>query len=439
MIKRSRCMKAAALLICTALLSSLCGCHDHFIEPDENMPNIEIRFSWWGSDELNKCTLDGLSKFSEDRKITVIPQYEEFNGFKSKMDTQIYSDTAPDVMQLNYDWLYQYTSEGQEFYDLSKFNEIDLGTYSQSSLACGMIDGKLQAIPYGMNALSFLYNKTLYDDYGFKLPSKWDDLFEYAKKMRRDLVYPIALTDKNFWFVSCAYLEQTTGHSVFGDDGQIALTKEDIEIMLGFDMELLTNRVCPPPLEYDRREFSMLRYAGVASFSSDSGYFEDAANEMNMQLSAGPYPTTVYYKRYGWYIKPTGLYAVSRNSKHPHEAAELLDYLINSSDMSASLGMSKGVPVSTAAEESLEARGALSGIEFETHKQLMNEPRMMTMNPYMESDELVEIYTDAINAVYYNLETTNKPEEESRVNVKNKQTISQAAIKVYDKMSKMEF
>ena len=407
-------------MVCTAMLSSLCGCHEYLYEPKDEKPKIS--FSWWGSDELNSCTLTGLSKFTENTGVTVIPQYEEFSGFNSKMDTQVYSDNEPDVMQLNYDWLYQYTSDGEKFSDLSQLNEINLSTYPAGSLDCGTIDGELMAVPYGMNALSFLYNKTLYDSYGLKLPSKWDDLFEHAKIMRRDMVYPLAMTDKHFWLSSCAYLEQTTGKAVFGEDGQLALTNEDLQIMLKFTRELLDKKVCPPPLEYDRREFSMLRYAGVTSLASESGYFEDAANEMNMDLTTGPYPTTTYYRRYGWYVKPTGLYAIKKGSKHNHEAAELINFLINSSEMATSLGMSKGVPVSTAAEESLEARGMLQGIEFEAHRQLMNEPRMMTMNPYMESDELVEIYTDAVNSIYY-----------------DEASITQAASKVYDKMSDMKF
>lgn len=456
MIINSRIKRTAALLASIVLLSSLCGCHEREIEPvpdDDKANEVTISFSWWGSDELNKSTLNGLSQFTEDTGITVIPQYGDLDSVKSKLDMQIYSGTEPDVIQLSYDWLYQYASDKQAFLSLDNRSEIEQAPYPEEKLSCGKIDDELIAVPYGLDALSFVYNKTLYDYYNEtyfkeknkKLPSRWDELYEYADVMRHDLVYPIAMTDKHFWFASCAYMEQTTGHTVFDDDGQLALTKSDIEIMLNFTKELLENKVCPPPAEYDRHEFSTLRYAGVTCFSPDLGYFEDAAHEMNMQLITGQYPTEIYYKRYGWYTKPTGLYAISSNSKHAHEASVLLNYMVNSSEMAVNFGMSKGFPISRAAQETLEAKRMLKGIEYEASKRYINNAQLASMNPHMDSDELVKIFTDAINAVYYNLETTTRPVEMEnplevdRIRAQNRQLISQVAAEVYDEFSKIEY
>ena len=399
MVKHSVLKKTAAILTAGAVSLGLCSCHERVItESDER---IEISFSWWGNDDRNERTLSGLNGFTEETGITVRPKYSEFSGFKSKMDTQIYSGTEADVMQLNYDWLYQYTHEGEGFYDLSEL-DIDLSTYPENTLACGRIDGKLQAVPYGFNTPTFIYNKTLLDSYDLNVPQTWDDLFENAAVLRRDGVYELALTEKFFWLTACAYLEQTTGRKVFDDSGKLILTYDDMVTMLDFSKRLLDEKVTKLGREYDRRDFTMLRMAGTVSWTSDPGYFETAAEDLKMELELGPYLTSEDYLGYGWYEKPTGLYAIRRDTKNPAESGQLLEYLINSADMAAKLGMSKGVPVSRAAEETLEAREMLDGIEYKANRMMMNEGRLKTMTPAMENDELINIYADAINGIYFN-------------------------------------
>ncbi len=396
--------RTAALVTAAVMAAGLCGCHERTLTDDDE--RIEISFSWWGNDDRNERTLNGLKGFTEETGVTVRPKYAEFSGFKSRMDTEIYSGTEADVVQLNYDWLYQYTQNGEEFYDLSTLEEIDLSTYPEMSLACGWANGKLQAIPYGFNALTFVYNKTLLDSYGLSIPETWDELFEAAAVLRRDGVYVLSLTDKFFWLTACAYLEQSTGHKVFDEDGKLALSSDDVRIMLAFSKKMLDEKVTELGSEYDRRDFSMLRMAGTVSWTSDPGYFETTAAELKMELAVGPYLTTKEFDSFGWYEKPTGLYAIRQDTEEPQAASELVNYLINSADMAASLGMTKGVPVSRAAEEALEAHGMLEGVEYEANRMMMNEPRLMTMSPLMENSELIDIYADALNGVYYNKHIT---------------------------------
>ena len=400
MVKHLLIKRVAALLTMGAVMLSLSSCHERMITDVGD--DIEISFSWWGGDDRNERTLSGLNGFKAETGVNVRPSYAELNGFKSKMDSQIYSGTESDVMQLNYDWLYQYTRDGEEFYDLSTLDEINLSTYKDSSLNCGKINGKLQAIPYGFNTPTFIFNKTLLDSYGLDVPATWSEVFEDAAVLRRDGVYLIGMTDKFLWLSCCAYFEQTTGRTVFDDDGQLALTKEDLMIMLDFGSKLLNEKVTKLPSEYDRRDFSMLRMAGTVSWTSESGYYGAAAEELRMERKLGPYLTSENNRCYGWYEKPTGLYAISKETKHPTEAGKLLDYLINDADMAACMGLSKGVPISSSAEEALEARGLLGGVEYEASKLMKSEVRLQSMSPSMENSQLIEIFTDQLNWIYYN-------------------------------------
>lgn len=391
--------RTAATLIAAAVTLQLCSCHERLIAEDGNVS--ELSFSWWGDDERNKRTLDGLNAFTEETGLTVRASYSGYDSMRSKMDTQIYSGAEADVMQLSYDWLYQYGRQGVEFYDLSKLSSIDLSTYPEESLGYGMIDGKLQAIPYGFDSLTFIYNKTLLDRYGLKTPSTWAELFSTAAVLRNDGVYALSLDDTFFWMVACAYLEQTAGRKAFDENGQLILTREDLTAMLNFSNRLIEEKVSPLGADHDRLDLSKEKMAGTVTWSSDPGYFEDTAKEMKVDLTLGTYLASDSYVYYGWYKKPTGLYAIKKDTKNPKEAGRLLNYLINSADMAVCLGMSKGVPVSSAAEEALEARGMLEGMEYEASRIMSANSKLEAMPPAMESSELIEIYTAALESIYY--------------------------------------
>ena len=200
---------------------------------------------------------------------------------------------------------------------------------------------------------------------------------------------------------ACAYMEQTTGHKTFDEDGRPALTQEDLEVMLRFSTRIVDEKVSKLGSEYDRRDFAMMKNAGAVSWASDPGYFEDAINDMKMELAIGPFLTTDSYLSYGWYEKPTGLYVIRQDTANPEEAGKLVNYLINSSDMAISLEMTKGTPISSAAAEALEARGLLKGVEYEANRQMMNDPMIQPMCPTMENTDLINIYMTAVYNIHY--------------------------------------
>lgn len=100
-------------------------------------------------------------------------------------------------MQLNYSWLYEYSPDGEDFYDLNELSEyINLSAFDDDSLSYGTINGKLNALPTGTNCITFYYNKTMYDSYGLSLPENWSDFINAAEVMKSDEVYPVEMTKR---------------------------------------------------------------------------------------------------------------------------------------------------------------------------------------------------------------------------------------------------
>ena len=151
--------RAKAFALAVLMCAALSGC----VEKDTYIPHEEanaVSFSWWGKDQRTEYTLAAVDAFEKKTGISVEVHFGEFEGFKKHMDMQFYSDTEADVMQLNYDWLYEYSPDGEGFYDLNELDDyIDLSVFSEKDLECATINGKLNALPTSFNAITFYYNK----------------------------------------------------------------------------------------------------------------------------------------------------------------------------------------------------------------------------------------------------------------------------------------
>ena len=98
-----RCAALTASAICTATVMTSCALFERRME---HKVKTEVSFSWWGKDARNEYTLDGLKAYQNSNKDVVVrPEYADFDGFKTRMDVEFFSDTTADIMQLNYSWL----------------------------------------------------------------------------------------------------------------------------------------------------------------------------------------------------------------------------------------------------------------------------------------------------------------------------------------------
>lgn len=104
--------------------------------------------------------------------------------------------------------------------------------------------------------------------------------------------------------------------------------------------------------------------------------------------------------RTGWYIKPATMYAISANTDHPSEAAELLQFLVSSEDMALQQKLDKGVPFNQAAKDILQANGELEGIMIDADNTIDNTDTIL-MNPMFESSALTNAFSQACTSVHY--------------------------------------
>lgn len=414
--KRRCCHKLAAILCILGVVIQMTACGTGQDRADASASqNFLITFSWWGNDIRHQYTMEAVEEFQNSNpEISVKPIYGSWNGYDKRMHIYMKSRMEPDVMQINYAWLQEYSADGTGFYDLQELKEyIDLSNFEEEELAYGMMNGKLNGIPIAFNTQTLFHNKSLYDSYGLEIPKTWEDLFKTAGVMAKDGIYPLGMEKKSLLFLLLAYLEQTTDAAVLDEEGNLVLTTKDIQIMLKFYKRLIEEKVVMPVGTFDRNAFTSQKIAGAMAWLSDAGNYCTPLAEAGAEVVVGDYFREPDGVRLGWYIKPATLYAISRDTAQPKEAAMLLDFLLNSREMAVRQTTEKGIPISDAAYQVLEEEGMMNGYENSAND-MMQESRdeMKLMMPVLENENVLDAFKEEADYYLYNKKSLDQVAED---------------------------
>lgn len=416
-------MKAVKMMAVSAVLSLICTSCGSAPVITEQQQQVEISLSWWGNDSRHEYTLAGVEAFEKlHPDIRVNCSYSEWSGYESRSRVQMVSDTEADVMQINFGWLSEYSADGSGYYDLEKVSDvIDLSSYSDEMLEYGRKNGILNAVPIAMNAETVYINSSIYQKYNLSVPKHWDDFIDAARVMRKDGVYPIAGAEKSIWLFTISYAEQKTGKSFLKDDGSLNFSVNDLQIMLEFHKRMIDEKVYPQVKDFSRTCIENGTYAGAVAWVSDAvNYFKDVQQQGTV-IEVAPYTTVEGMEPgEGWYAKPATMYAISRNTEHPKESAMLLDFLLNSSEMTVLQGVEKGIPLSTTARETLDRENMLQGIQYNASLCMEQNTELNQMNSFIENDSLIKKYTEACNLVVFDKATPEQAAAKLYADIKGK-------------------
>ncbi|MBO5163119.1 MAG: carbohydrate ABC transporter substrate-binding protein [Ruminococcus sp.] len=414
---------------CLASLSACGGSRSGFTPPDGTLDKCTLRFSWWGGDDRHEATLSAIELWNAKHPdITIVPEYGGWDGWTEKVGTQLSGGTEPDIMQINYDWLISFSSDGKGFYDLELLTDyLDLTQFDSDVLSFGEVGGVLNGVTVSVSGRGLFYNSETYKHFGAEYPKTWSELIDLGEKFHKEDIYPLDVDIQSggtAWYLAVVYVQQQTGKQFITIDGELGFTEEDIKDALDFYKKLEDGHVIRTidmrtdedgtAALYQSPEFIDGRVAGVLEWGSSVGKYEMTLSEG--VLEAGPMLSDDSGKSGGWMIKPSLLYAISRNTKNPDEAAAFMDFMLNDTEAASLLGTTRGIPASRTAEESLEKSGRLTGLAQENDA-LLEQLDTMTISPYMELAQMKEYYNTAIEKVSYNAADTAEAAHEMYVSI----------------------
>ena len=389
---------------------------------------VTLTMSWWGGESRHNAYQEAIKAFSaEHSTITVNPTFAAWSGWEDTMYTKIARGVAEDVCQINWNWLYNYSKNGQTFIDLNSVSDyLDLTKWDEAKLAACNVANAQQCVPVSMTGRIFFWNMATFNKAGItEVPKSLDDLMAAGKAFQEKLgndYYPMHLGAYDRMILMVFYLESKYGKD-WADPTTSTLNYDADQIAEGIDFikSLVDGHVIMPlPTYYgangdnaahQSNEWITGKMAGIFEWDSSATKFQDALDEENKpgftvgeEIKFGDYN--------GGFSKVSMGLAITKTCEHPAEAAMLINFLLNEEKGASIMGSECGIPASKAglkfaqdagADKSLVAAANAKVLAFTTNK----------LDPQFENNDLKASGTGIYQEVFDNIDYGDQTHEEA--------------------------
>ncbi|MDR1754302.1 MAG: ABC transporter substrate-binding protein [Eubacterium sp.] len=423
--------KLIAISLGVTMLASFAACTPQTTEPATTQPissdetsaavasettgsDTTISFSWWGGDERHNATLDAIAAFeAQNPGIKVDSQYAAWTGWEEAMATKFFSNTAPDMNQINWNWISQFSGDGSKFADINQYsNIIDLTQFDQASLDQCFVADKLQAVPVSMTGRIFYWNKTTFDNAGIETPNSLEDLYAAADAFKSNLgedYFPLVMGEYDRAILLPYYLESKYGKA-WVENNVLQYSVEEIADGLQFFSDLEAGGVIPTiqmvtgdgaeSLDKNPKWING-RYAGIFEWDSSATKFRDALDG-EQEFVVGNYFADLGESQ-GGFAKVSLAFAISESSQNKEACAQLMEYLLNDDTGTAILGSQRGIPLSKKAIANTDSKGLLDPLVKEANEKVLAWVKF-PLDPKFEDARLKNTdgtYYDAFSGLSY--------------------------------------
>ena len=170
-----------------------------------------------------------------------------------RLATQTAGRHAPDVIQLDYRYIYEYARRGA-LLPLDPFvgKGLDLGDFSEAAIDSGKVDRKIYGVSLGLNSTAMMFDQGLIAQLGLKPPihdMTWAQVGELALEITKAAKRPgfFGLFDGGRYEPALEVWLRQRGKALYTDDGKLGFDGNDIGEWLGFWHDLRKKARSPPP------------------------------------------------------------------------------------------------------------------------------------------------------------------------------------------------
>lgn len=305
-------------------------------------PQITLTFGAW-ADTPQTAILNSIVAAYEKLhpNVHIKTQFAAWSGYWQKIQTELASNTAPDVGMMSVAYIGNFVHEGvvlnldpyvaASHVDLTRYFPIDIKTWSfaQGSRVGG--SGSLYAMPYDASDNStFFYNKTMFDEAHVAYPNAnwtWADVLAAAKKLTNPA--------KKQWGMLAPYTSDGTWTSLVweygGDTIDPSYTKGELSqpqalAALQYVHDLIYKyKVSPPPNPSSTATVDPFQSGQVAmNFSNCNCLIGTYKNIKNFKWDVANWPKGP--KGRVVEMEPDG-YTIFKTTKNPSAAWDFLKFV----------------------------------------------------------------------------------------------------------------
>ena len=375
---------------------------------------VSFRFSWWGNDARHEATLEVINNYMELHPNVHIEAEYRGKSEREKVATELAGGQLADLVQLDYNWVQDFSQNGEFFVDLNTLDYIiDMSGFDMDlAKEYGEVDGKLYGLPTGVNARANLINVDLAEE--FNIPTDlstewtWDDYLEIGKTVHEQDPEKYFLNADSVTinsFLLRPYLVQLTGNQLVQDDYTPGFTTEELAQALHYIGQLYEQGVVLPASEANvflSNPWTNPRWVN-GDFVTELTISSTMPAEMaDMPGTPGAFiiPQMEGAKDSGITVMPSQLLAISNTCENPEVVADFMNYFFNDEEAGLILKDCRSIPPVDKIRELCAENDALDPVVVAaTDYGLAN--RGMSNNVLSGNEELSSILQDACEQVAY--------------------------------------
>ncbi|MEV7090041.1 extracellular solute-binding protein [Streptomyces sp. NPDC093085] len=317
---------------------------------------VTLRYAWWGADDraqrINKTIKLFEAKYP---KIKIKTDFQPYQDFWKKFNTQASGGNPPDVFQNSITFLRKY-AKNNVLLDLKQqvgAGHLDMDGFRAGLATFGEVDGKLLGVPVGSNSMALVIDEKVYRKAGITPRPGWTwDEFDAAMRKIRDTQGVAG--DSGMYgvmYLYDLYLRQH-GKAFFTADG-LGFTEADLT-----DWWTKAEAGVKSGIYAEASKVAQVRPKSALAAELAAGEFTwdnftvRYTSEGTSEYGLAPIPTTDG-KKTGQYLGSLMLSA-SRRTQHPQEVAQFISFMAHDPEVGRIMGYDRGVPATTAQYEAFK-------------------------------------------------------------------------------------
>lgn len=230
---------------------------------------------------------------------------------------------------------------GTFFLDLKQYSGGAESQHFEPIIANNTVDGKLVALPWYTDAGLLYYRKDLLEKYKKEVPTTWEQMTATAKEIQeaerkagKKELWGYVFQGKAYEGLTCNALEWVAsfgGGTIVGSDGKVTIDNPKAAAALDLAATWIGSITPPGVLNYEEEESRGVFQSGNAVFMRNWPYAYQLSQAADSPIKDKVGMTTLP-KGTGDGARPAATMggwnlSVSKFSKHPKEAADLVVYL----------------------------------------------------------------------------------------------------------------
>ena len=347
-------LKLALMLV---LLAGLAACSGQVVQPTEGEPAASQEEATPAQEgaaveapaEDVTLTVWSWRPEDEDAYNEIFDVYEAANpgvtiefvayvntDYNNILATGLTGKGGPDVPQVrSYGGIQPLVEAGQL---LPLDGEIDLANFPAAALksTSGLSDGKVYAVPTGVQAFTAYYNADIFDELGLEEPQTWDEFIAVLDVLKAADYIPISTPAKDVWMLPL--VQEAVGATRYGGpafEADILSGAKDFNdpdyvasIQLVKDLQPYFPDDVNGVSYVDSKTLFLSGMAGIyLGGSFEVGFWRNEGPDMNLgAFPVPPAPDALVDTPLvpGWY---DGSFGVNALSEHPEEAKEFVAWM----------------------------------------------------------------------------------------------------------------